>query len=261
MLPRPSTAEPSLTTATVLRLMVSRRASAGFSAIAMQTRATPGVYARDSSSRLRSATLELTSILPPRCSRNVRSETLRTSTPSSSSSVLTTWSAWLESAVSQVRSTSTRVGSESTTSSAVTIAPASPTQVVSRPIDDASAVTAIRIVIENPALGRRVVTTVFPPSLAGVSPHSCASGIPTSNPVVVTESDTLRQRPAPLCGCARVHGMPPSGGGGHLLRTEIIEPDVTTGELELEERHSLRLVAGLSTELTDITEGEYRQLR
>jgi GTP-binding protein HflX len=47
------------------------------------------------------------------------------------------------------------------------------------------------------------------------------------------------------------------------LRTEIFEPDadVTTGELELEERHSLRRVAGLSTELTDITEVEYRQLR
>jgi GTP-binding protein HflX len=45
------------------------------------------------------------------------------------------------------------------------------------------------------------------------------------------------------------------------LRTEVIEPDVTTGELELEERHSLRRVAGLSTELTDVTEVEYRQLR
>ena len=43
MLPRPSTAVPSVTTATVLRLMVSRRASAGFSAMARQTRATPGV--------------------------------------------------------------------------------------------------------------------------------------------------------------------------------------------------------------------------
>jgi GTPase len=42
---------------------------------------------------------------------------------------------------------------------------------------------------------------------------------------------------------------------------EIDEPDVTSGELELEERHSLRRVAGLSTELTDITEVEYRQLR
>ncbi|MEV0897336.1 GTPase HflX [Actinoplanes sp. NPDC049802] len=39
------------------------------------------------------------------------------------------------------------------------------------------------------------------------------------------------------------------------------EIDPTTGELELEERHSLRRVAGLSTELTDITEVEYRQLR
>jgi GTP-binding protein HflX len=45
------------------------------------------------------------------------------------------------------------------------------------------------------------------------------------------------------------------------LRTEVSEPDVTTGELELEERHSLRRVAGLSTELTDVTEVEYRQLR
>ena len=43
MLPSPSTAEPSVTTATVLRLMVRRRASSGFSAMAMQTRATPGV--------------------------------------------------------------------------------------------------------------------------------------------------------------------------------------------------------------------------
>jgi len=40
-----------------------------------------------------------------------------------------------------------------------------------------------------------------------------------------------------------------------------LEADPTTGELELEERHSLRRVAGLSTELTDVTEVEYRQLR
>src|ERR1700754_511770 len=39
------------------------------------------------------------------------------------------------------------------------------------------------------------------------------------------------------------------------------EPLATTGELELEERSSLRRVAGLSTELADITEVEYRQLR
>jgi GTP-binding protein HflX len=45
------------------------------------------------------------------------------------------------------------------------------------------------------------------------------------------------------------------------LRTELVEPEVTTGELELEERQSLRRVAGLSTELTDVTEVEYRQLR
>ncbi|HEY9313643.1 GTPase HflX [Williamsia sp.] len=35
----------------------------------------------------------------------------------------------------------------------------------------------------------------------------------------------------------------------------------TTGELQLDERSSLKRVAGLSTELTDVTEVEYRQLR
>jgi len=51
-------------------------------------------------------------------------------------------------------------------------------------------------------------------------------------------------------------------------RIDALEPgddialdDPDDGELQLEERHSLRRVAGLSTELTDITEVEYRQLR
>ena len=41
--PRPKTADPSVTTATVLRLIVRRRASEGSSTIAWQIRATPGV--------------------------------------------------------------------------------------------------------------------------------------------------------------------------------------------------------------------------
>jgi GTPase len=41
--------------------------------------------------------------------------------------------------------------------------------------------------------------------------------------------------------------------------TVYVEP--SSGDLELEERSSLRRVAGLSTELTDVTEVEYRQLR
>ena len=35
----------------------------------------------------------------------------------------------------------------------------------------------------------------------------------------------------------------------------------STGELDLDDRSALRRVAGLSTELTDVTEVEYRQLR
>ena len=39
------------------------------------------------------------------------------------------------------------------------------------------------------------------------------------------------------------------------------ELDAATGEFDLEDRHALRRVAGLSTELTDVTEVEYRALR
>ncbi|TCK25261.1 GTPase HflX [Pseudonocardia endophytica] len=44
--------------------------------------------------------------------------------------------------------------------------------------------------------------------------------------------------------------------------TDALTPTApSSGDLELEERSSLRRVAGLSTELTDVTEVEYRQLR
>src|SRR5579864_7729588 len=48
------------------------------------------------------------------------------------------------------------------------------------------------------------------------------------------------------------------GTRGYEPSTEM---DAATGELDLEDRHALRRVAGLSTELTDITEVEYRALR
>jgi GTP-binding protein HflX len=41
----------------------------------------------------------------------------------------------------------------------------------------------------------------------------------------------------------------------------LAQDDPATGELDLEDRHALRRVAGLSTELADVTEVEYRQLR
>ncbi|MFE9956740.1 GTPase HflX [Micromonospora sp. NPDC005299] len=46
-----------------------------------------------------------------------------------------------------------------------------------------------------------------------------------------------------------------------FLTYEDDELDATTGEFELSERQALRRVPGLSTELSDITEVEYRQLR
>jgi GTP-binding protein HflX len=46
-----------------------------------------------------------------------------------------------------------------------------------------------------------------------------------------------------------------------ITLTEYLDTELTTGEQELESRAALRRVAGLSTELQDITEVEYRQLR
>ena len=152
MLPRPSTAEPSVTTATVLRLMVSRRASSGCSAIARHTRATPGVYARDRSSRCFNGTLGFTSILPPRCMRKVRSLTLRTTAPGIALMASVIRSACASSDVSHVTSTTIRFVWLSTTSRAVSAPPAEPTAVVSAAVAVVAAGTSTRTVIEYPGL-------------------------------------------------------------------------------------------------------------
>ena len=63
-------------------------------------------------------------------------------------------------------------------------------------------------------------------------------------------SDPVRTEPRVRTEPVSADGKDPRPGG---------RP--STGDLELEERSSLRRVAGLSTELTDVTEVEYRQLR
>ncbi len=68
MSPSPSTAVPSVTTATVFCTQVYSRVSDSSAAIAWDTRATPGVYAMERSSRLASGTVDAIAILPPRCS-------------------------------------------------------------------------------------------------------------------------------------------------------------------------------------------------
>ncbi|AEF40174.1 GTP-binding protein HflX [Hoyosella subflava DQS3-9A1] len=59
-------------------------------------------------------------------------------------------------------------------------------------------------------------------------------------------------------GAIELNGDPLAEPGGQASDART---DVSVGELQLEDRTSLRRVAGLSTELTDITEVEYRQLR
>src|SRR6266496_2318654 len=48
---------------------------------------------------------------------------------------------------------------------------------------------------------------------------------------------------------------------GHRPKAAMTFPEDHTGELDLADRQALRRVAGLSTELTDVTEVEYRALR
>src|ERR687886_131473 len=83
----------------------------------------------DRSSRVFSGTREATSSLPPRCSRKVRSLTLRTVTPGTARSASTISSECAASAAEQVTSTVSPSGRLSTTSMAVTAPPADPTAV------------------------------------------------------------------------------------------------------------------------------------
>jgi GTPase len=50
-------------------------------------------------------------------------------------------------------------------------------------------------------------------------------------------------------------------GGGPAEPEDPDQPELDAGQLDLEDRHALRRVAGLSTELQDVTEVEYRELR
>src|SRR5256885_1414318 len=141
---------------------------------------------------------------------------------------------WVSSTTGQASTPPKRLNSTalpSITGSAVTIAPASPTQVVNRPMADASAGTATRIVIENPALGSALLTTVVP----------------------------FRRR------CWLEQFCPSRHSGMHVRCDSVTCHDrrnmTEDIDLELEERHALRRVASLSTELADVTEVEYRQLR
>src|SRR3954465_12188290 len=74
------------------------------------------------------------------------------------------------------------------------------------------------------------------------------------------EDRALRAAPEPAEESAR---PPRAGGGPGAARPPGggEEPEETTGSYDLEARGALRRVAGLSTELADITEVEYRRLR
>jgi GTP-binding protein HflX len=60
---------------------------------------------------------------------------------------------------------------------------------------------------------------------------------------------------------AQSHDRPSGDESWDALANFGAEPEAGAGQLDLEDRHALRRVAGLSTELQDISEVEYRTLR
>jgi hypothetical protein len=114
-------------------LIVSDQARSRSSLIAVHTRATPGVYAIERSSRVFTGTDELTSILPPWCISNVRSSTRSTVTPSIALSASATRSPWAASTHETVMSRTFMPFSARTRSIAPRIPPVSPIAVATRP--------------------------------------------------------------------------------------------------------------------------------
>src|SRR6266511_394567 len=106
---------------------------------------------------------------------------------------------------------------------------------------EASAGSATRSVIENPALGIALFITIVP---------------------FIARPAGAIVRPAGNGGAAGPGPCQDRSNMTDAFFSSAPADDIDTdGELEREERHALRRVAGLSTELADITEVEYRQLR
>ena len=97
---------------------------------------------------MRSGTLDSTEILPPMCSRKVRSLTLWTTTPSSASTARTSSLEWASSDAEQVTSTTRRSWRDSVTSMAVTTPPPSAMVVATVPTTPWSGAVCNRMVIE-----------------------------------------------------------------------------------------------------------------
>ena len=153
MLPRPSTAVPSVTMATVFFLMVSSWTRSGLISISVQMRATPGVYAIDRSSRSATGMRARTSILPPSCMANVRSETDMTSRPAMPSSDPTTSAMWSSDRQFTMRSSSRYSSRASKPSSATMLPPTPPIAAASLPRVPGVLSSRTRMVTEKAAVG------------------------------------------------------------------------------------------------------------
>src|SRR3954452_1977025 len=194
----------------------------------------------DRSSRVRSGTLEVTSILPPMCSRKVRSETLWTVTPCSPLTTSTISSACSLSVAEHVTSTTRRSWRDSATSRAVTMPPAEAMPVATRPTTAGSTSVCSRIVIEYDAL---VAALRF----LRLLPDS--SAMPASCPASATNGERQRQdgRGARFAKGLGREGEGPAGGDevvDQQHRTAVEGPLENEGEAAAHGRHSLGGVRG-----------------
>jgi GTP-binding protein HflX len=112
-------------------------------------------------------------------------------------------------------------------------------------------------------------------ALSSQMPAESAGTVPPSTgPTGTMPASTAPDRGGPArTGPARPRSAEPGDAGlpdldaGQLdldagqLDLDAEQLDLDAGQLDLEDRHALRRVAGLSTELQDITEVEYRELR
>src|SRR5439155_3346494 len=151
--PRPSTAVPSVRTATEFGFMGGSQTRSGSSAMAQEIRPKPGVYAIDRSSRVFSGNLGVTAILPPACMSKVRSDTARTSTPGTRCAARTIEDPCASSRHLIVTSRTTTLPRCSTRSTAPMSPPARPIELVSRPSAPGMFSRFTRIVSVYPADG------------------------------------------------------------------------------------------------------------
>src|SRR5439155_13177118 len=202
----------------------------GSFAMAAHTRATPGVYAIERSSRVFSGAFDRISILPPRCSRNVRSDTCSTSTPSSPRAASTIRWRCASSCASTVTSRTFSWPSTRTRSIAPSDPPASPIAEASRANEPGASERRTRSVALKDADGRPGELRSEPPVCCRPRRGSLRlrrpgrfSALPRLEFPDITSVQVMSEYP---------HLFAAGEIGGVAIRNRIVQPPMGTGLMQ-----------------------------